>query len=530
MRNAWLVACREFAENVHTKGFWLGIAMVPLLLVLGFFAQRLLESSTPTRAFVVVDPGHVYDAAIDTAVERLHQREVMKAFGEYFGKHAIRPKDAKPTDLETTPAIDVEKMLEEFSETNPAALEAFVNAGGLAVAMAKVNGLLAADAPPFVPPRRLFVRVDLPPGIDSGAGPTAIAEHLRPWLRGEKTIDLDGRPTDLFAAVIVPEDIADHLSRPGGPPRMPSASDSVQYWAANLADTDLRAEIERAINEQQRRAEYVAKGMDAAAVQAVQRTSVPLVKLDPRKESGREQVSLADQLRQWAPVGFVYLLWTSIFAVASLLLNNTIEEKSNRLVEVLLSSVTAGELMAGKLLGIAAVGLTMIVAWIAGMVGILWWQAGPQAELARSLLDVVTRSGLLPAFVGYFVLGYLLYGSLFLALGSVCNTLKEAQNMMQPVMLVMIVPLLTMMFIPKDPNGTLARVMSWIPIYTPFVMMNRAAASPPAWEVIGTTLLLLAAVAFTIWLAGRVFATGILRTGQPPRLVELWRWLLRTEG
>jgi ABC-2 type transport system permease protein len=530
MRNAWLIACREFAENVHTKGFWLGVAMAPLLLVLGFSVQRLLDRSTPTRAFVVVDPGHVYDAAIDGAVERLWQREVMKAFGEYFAKHAVRTKGPTAAELEDTPAVDVEKMIEQFSDTNPQALEAFVNAGGLAVAMAKINRLVKPDAPPFTPPRRPFVRVELPEGIAAGAGPTAVADQLRPWLRGERKVDADGQEIELFAAVIVPEDIADHVSRPGSAPRMPSSAESVQYWAANLADTDLRVEVERAINEQQRKTEYVEKGVDAAAVQAVQRTSVPVVKLDPRKASGREQVSLADQLRQWAPVGFVYLLWTSIFAVASLLLNNTIEEKSNRLVEVLLSSVTPGELMAGKLLGIAAVGLTMILSWIAALVGVLWWQAGPQAEQARSLLDVVTRSGLLPAFVGYFVLGYLLYGSLFLALGSVCNTLKEAQNMMQPVMLVMIVPLLTMMFIPKDPNGTLARVMSWIPIYTPFVMMNRAAAGPPQWEIVGTTVLLIAAVGFTLWLAGRIFATGILRTGQPPRLVELVRWLIHGAG
>ncbi|MBM4058663.1 MAG: hypothetical protein FJ275_10590, partial [Planctomycetes bacterium] len=233
MRNAWLVACREFAENVHTKGFWLGIAMVPLLLVLGFSAQRLLESSTPSRAFVVVDPADVYGDAIDAAVERLHQREVLKAFGEYFSRHAVRGKTVPAADLEATPAVDVEKVLQEFSDTNPAALEAFVNAGGLAVAMAKVNGLIAPDAPPFVQPRKLFVRVDLPAGIDPEAGPAAVADALRPWLRGEQKVEIDGRPTDLFAAVIVPEDIAGHVSRPGGVPRVPEPGESVQYWAAN---------------------------------------------------------------------------------------------------------------------------------------------------------------------------------------------------------------------------------------------------------------------------------------------------------
>jgi ABC-2 type transport system permease protein len=114
----------------------------------------------------------------------------------------------------------------------------------------------------------------------------------------------------------------------------------------------------------------------------------------------------------------------------------------------------------------------------------------------------------------------MLYASIFLAVGSMCNTLKDAQNFMGPIMIVMIVPLLTMMFIAKDPNGTLAVVLSWIPVFTPFVMMNRAAASPPMFEVVGTTLLLAVSVVIVIWIAARIFRTGILRTGQPPKAVR----------
>jgi ABC-type Na+ efflux pump permease subunit len=208
-----------------------------------------------------------------------------------------------------------------------------------------------------------------------------------------------------------------------------------------------------------------------------------------------------------------------------MLLNNTIEEKSNRLIEVLLSSVTPGELMIGKLFGVAAVGLTMLSAWMFFLVSILTYQAGPQAELATQLLSVLKTSGLIPAFVGYFALGYFLYAGVFIAIGSVCNTLKEAQNMMQPVVLIMIVPLMTMTFIPKDPNGTIATVLSWVPIYTPFVMMNRAAASPPTYEVLGTTIALFVTTVLVAWLAGKIFRVGILRTGQKPKLAELIGWL-----
>jgi ABC-2 type transport system permease protein len=222
---------------------------------------------------------------------------------------------------------------------------------------------------------------------------------------------------------------------------------------------------------------------------------------------------------------FVYLLWVAIFAIVQMLLNNTIEEKSNRIIEVLLSSVTPGELMMGKLIGIAAVGLTMTGFWVLSLVGVIVWKAGTTSAIAGPLLVVLRTSPLLPAFGLYFLLGFLLYAGIILSIGSVCNSLKEAQNCMAVVTLLLMLPLFTLAFIPKDPHGTLARVLSWIPLYTPFVMMNRAAADPPLWEVIGTLVLLLASVAFTLWLAGKIFRLGILRYGAPPRWLELWRWL-----
>jgi ABC-2 type transport system permease protein len=142
---------------------------------------------------------------------------------------------------------------------------------------------------------------------------------------------------------------------------------------------------------------------------------------------------------------------------------------------------------------------------------------------------VVRTSNLLPAFVIYFIFGYLMYAALILALGSVCNTLKEAQNYMGMITMIMTVPLLTMMFIPKDPNGTLATALSWIPLYTPFIMMNRAAADPPLFDLVGTMVLLIATTVCTLWMAGKIFRIGVLRAGQPPKLVELLRWLRRKE-
>jgi ABC-type Na+ efflux pump permease subunit len=127
----------------------------------------------------------------------------------------------------------------------------------------------------------------------------------------------------------------------------------------------------------------------------------------------------------------------------------------------------------------------------------------------------------------YFLLGYLLYAAAILSLGSVCNTLKEAQSYMGMLTLLMMVPLMTMTFIPKEPNGTLARVLSWIPLYTPFTMMNRAMADPPLVDLIGTLLMLLAVTSAALWMAGKIFRIGILRTGQPPKVFELLKWAMK---
>jgi ABC-type Na+ efflux pump permease subunit len=337
----------------------------------------------------------------------------------------------------------------------------------------------------------------------------------------------------LFAAVLIPPDIESRVVRPrAGTSPFPGGSGGVEFWSANVAEakgparpgTRLQDEIEQIVNRDIRRREYAARGMDESAIRLVEQTYAPFVTLDPKRE-GREAVGAGDVLRVWAPSAFVYLLWVAIFSIIQMLLGNMVEEKSNRTIEVLLSSVTPHELMMGKLAGIALVGLTLVSGWVVAMVGILEWSAGGEAGFARQVLTALKSSRLIPMFSLYFLLGYVFYGSLILSLGSVCNTLKEAQNYVAAITMLMMVPLLTMTFIPKDPNGVLARVLSWIPLYTPFTMMNRALANPPRIDLVGTMVLMALSTAGSLWMAGKIFRVGILRTGQPPRFVEIFRWL-----
>lgn len=362
----------------------------------------------------------------------------------------------------------------------------------------------------YQPRRPYFLRVPLPEPLQ-GLEAEELRRQARPFLLGDEKVAVEGEPRELFALVVLP-------------PNDLTVDTRTEYWAKNLADDDLQDLVSGAIEEELKRREFLASGLDRERVEEIQEIDVRLAALDPKKEEGKEAVKPEDRIRQWAPAGFVYLLFVSIMTVAQMLLGSTVEEKSNRIYEVLLSSVTPWELMLGKLLGIAAIGITMLAAWI-GSAALMFQlnMGGGGGELGGALLNVILSADLLGPFVLYFLLGYLLYAGIFIALGSLCNTQKDAQNFMGPVMMILIVPLLTMVFIVRDPNGTLARVLSYIPPFTPFVMMNRAAGAPPRIDVIGTSVLLLVSVAVVIWLAGRIFRNGILRTGQPPKLLELFR-------
>ncbi len=525
MKYALLVAQREYAENAKTKGFWIGILLFPVLITAVMKIMPMLDKATPTRHFVVVDQSDSFTGVLDTALERMYAQDLFRALGAYGKKHMDPDKAGEPVDLEDVPAGNMAEMMEEFAGDNPEIIDGFSKMGGLKLALAQMKPNLVASAPDFVEPRRRYQKVALPTDLDAGAALVDVAKALKPYLRGERKITVDGEQVDLFAAILIPGGVQDVVIRPGSTDHFTSKRSGVQYWASNLYDQDLPKTLRRVLNKEIQRLEYVDQGMDAKKVDTVQRLRLPFASLNPKKEEGKEEVSLADRIRQWAPVGFVYALYVSIMMIAQMLLNNTIEEKSNRIIEVLLSSVTARELMMGKMVGIAGIGITMVGTWLISLMVVLKAAAGPEAELATQLLGVLTTSNLLPAFGLYFFIGYTMYSGIFLAIGSVCNTLKDAQNMMGTVMMIMTVPILTMMFIPKDPHGTLATIMSWIPFYSPFAMMNRAAADPPMFDMVGTMVVMVVFTIFVLWFAGKIFRMGILRTGQPPRLIEMLRWV-----
>ena len=531
MRNAFLIAAREYLENLKTKGFWIGIFLFPVMLIIMIQVPIFLEKrGTPTRWFVLVDQSGQFDGAIMANLETTHQRRVMSELLTYARKFARLDRGTATNSAvgveDAAPPAEWDTLVRELAGSSAEAVENFTKRGGLADYRNRLKPFLDPIAPPFEEPARRYNRATLPNELAGQRDLASLSEALRPYLQGTK-LNTDGQEVELFATVLIPANARELVVRPNSGSRRGAANGGIAYWSGNLADTGLREEVEEAINQEVRRLEYVSLGINLANVAQVEKTYLPFTALNPKKAKGAERVSQIDVMRQWAPTAFVYLLWVALFSINQMLLTNMIEEKSNRIIEVLLSSVTPGELMMGKLGGIAAVGLTIVGTWCASLVGLL---ISSDTQIARQAFEVVSSSPLLPAFLTYFFFGYLLYGGLFLTIGSLCNTLKEAQNYMAAIMMIMMVPLLTMTFIPKDPNGTLATVLSWIPLYTPFVMMNRITADPPWFDLIGTMALMILFTAAVLWSSGKIFRRAILRTGQAPKVIEWIRWLAAGEA
>jgi ABC-2 type transport system permease protein len=246
---------------------------------------------------------------------------------------------------------------------------------------------------------------------------------------------------------------------------------------------------------------------------------VPFRQVELGEEGAGEKVQSEKDMisRMLVPFFFMYLMFMGIFGMGQHMLSSLIEEKSSRIIEMLLSAVSPFELMAGKVLGLGAIGLTVVGIW-AGL-------AYGGASSYGITVDISTVT--LAYFAAYYVLGFLIFSAMLAAIGSVCNTLKETQSLMMPLTLIFVVPMVTWTEIVRNPDGMMSRVMSFIPPLTPMVMVLRLSSGSGVWwvETAASFALLAATVPVAIWAAAKIFRTGILMYGKRPGLREVVVWL-----
>ena len=235
---------------------------------------------------------------------------------------------------------------------------------------------------------------------------------------------------------------------------------------------------------------------------------------------------------QVAGFGMGFILYFMLIIYGQMIVKGVIEEKSSDIVEVLLSSLRPWELMLGKIIGVGAVGLTQVAIWaVVVLLAATWGLTAAAPALAEAGVDLGAVLGLplleiAGMFLLFFVLGYLLYSSLFAGAGAMAGSEQDTQQVVVPITMLIAAGFILLFPMMESPGATWAVVASQIPLFSPVLMPARVAiGAAPAWEVALSTTLLTAGVLGAVWLAGRIYRVGILMSGKRPNLPELIRWV-----
>lgn len=463
MKKILYVAGREFAATVATKGFIFGILITPVLAgLLIFLIPGYLTKAPPKIAgqVAIVDPTGV-------VVEPLTAYLKPERFAERREKTKREIENATPAVFRRQAAA---------SPGGTAAMKQSIDA-----ALGEVPRLqvvpLAADAD--VEREKEPLKLPLP---KAGGG---VAPRL--------------------ALIVVHPDAV----RPAG------GSDhfgTYDVFIRGKVDDRLVDDLHSGMRDAIMAARLQGSGLDPARIKAL--TSVP--RPGSRTVTAEGERTTNRELNMLLPMAFMILLLMSVMTSGQYLLTSTVEEKSNRVVEVLLSAVSAMELMTGKILGQMAVGFLVLVLY-AGL--------GVLALVSFATIGLLDPA-LLVFLLIFYVLAYFTFASLMAAVGSAVNEMREAQSLMMPIMMVLMVPWILWLPLSREPNSLLAIVLSFVPPFSTFVMLLRMAsqAPPPMWQAWLSIAASAVSAYAAVWFAAKVFRVGLLMFGKPPTFGTLVRW------
>jgi ABC-2 type transport system permease protein len=443
MNRILLIARREYAAYAKTVGFWLSLLAFPIFAVLGGILPTLMMSSEPVREVVVLEQGPEAEGL------------------------AAAVRDAVRQERERREA----RMQEAVAEAEKQGGTAGGNAAGQA--LNRLGGL------------RLRI-VDTPADLADSVPGEAREALVRHYLGDEAP------KADQLDSVVL-------LDRVGGKP-------TAQVWSRRATDDTAQDFVRDALKDINRRKIFLDAGINTAVVEEAQRFVPSVTALSPNSATGGE-VEFRDRLPGIIGVISGFMLWSLVITGASILLNSVMEEKANKILEVLLSSASATEILTGKVLGVAMLTLTVLLVW--GGIGAFGLIAG-LPDYAGDIAEVLLQGGLIGYFIAYAVGGYLMYAVLFAAIGAFCETPRDAQTLMGPIMMILMVPIFVMLMAIRTPDAPLVQFLSWVPFFTPFLMSARAPSEPPMIEVVGTMGGMFLFAAFMVWFAGRAFRAGAL--------------------
>lgn len=457
------IAGREFASTALTKGFIIGALVVPAVLVMlipliGILAATAKPPAVTGKILVIDRSGDVFD----TLSGRLSEESIRER-RKRAAERAAEFAEGALGSLGSQVAGSAESAVEAIAVPK-LTLESLGGDADLEAAKAMIRDQI------------------------SGKGPDDPAERILAVLEIDGDVVIRGPEAEEFGAW--------------------------QPFFRPKLNNEAVGEIESAVEWSVRERRFANASIDRDQIRTIER--VAQREAQEVTEQG-EQKDTSGLTSMVVPVVAMVLILIATFTGGQYLLTTTIEEKSSRVVEVLLSAVSPMELMTGKIFGQMMVGLSLLVIYNAiGIFGLIFF----------SITGVVSLS-LVAYFFVYFILAYIMFASMMAAIGSAVNDLREAQSLMTPVMLFSMVPYFFFMPVIRAPNSTLSTTLSFIPPISPFIMIMRIATpeTVPGWQIALSIVVNLAGVLFLLWFAAKVFRVGLLMYGKPPNLRTLIKWV-----
>jgi ABC-2 type transport system permease protein len=461
MRKVLVIAAREYKAAVRTKAFVIGLLVMPLMMGGSIIVQRLFKDvrDTKEKTFVVID------RTAPTANGSSYFAAIERAVAQY---------NAGSKDPATGKLIRSEFKLERVSPSGEDAksIEDQRLALSEQVRQGKLFGFLEISGLTVVPQSAF---------LGAGSGLQMGLPQLWPGLRL-----------------------------------------SVRYASNRVTFGDFAQLVEKAVDgaAQERRADYFGLSPDVQ-LEVTKPVPVESKGLSSRKADGAYvDASEEDRIASFlVPFALIMLMFMVVMMGSTPLMQGVVEEKMQRIAEVLLGSVRPFELMMGKLLGMTAVSLTITAVYLGGG----YWGA-LEYDYAKYL-----PGNLVAWFLLFQVLSALMYGSLFIAIGAACTDAKETQNLVLPVMLLACLPLFMLANVLQEPNSKAATGLSFFPFSTPMLMVARMAVPPgiDGWQPLVGALVVVVTTVACVYAAGRIFRVGLLMQGKGARLGDLVRWVFR---
>ena len=484
MTNVLLVAIREIRQVTGTRGFWIMLLAVPLALAISIFASTQLQPERST-AYTIVDKSGRFGPGLERNIELDYQQQVLRDLSTYVARWDLAGVDPDAPWADRQAWLSGEKIA------------AFEAAGGAEAAIEALRPHLPEGAPQFEPDDRWHIAVPPPVGAVTDAGGAEFGASIKDVL--ENDIETADGKLPYGLAVWIPE----NYGAPGTVAQMFTNGRSNQALVAQVRD-GLTAQLRQQSLEQ--------GGLSPAAATQIQALQAPLAVTEPAPGEGRSMIAT----RSIVPIALVYLLLLTGFTTGSMMLQGVIEERSNKLIESVLACIKPDALMQGKLVGLGAVGLIVMGVWAGCGLAAAFWFEGFAADVLRPSMEALDDPLLIAAMVFYFLSGYVVLSMLFLAIGSVSDSMQDAQSYLTPVLLLIMIPvIMVMQAAVRSPDEFIVQLLSWIPLYTPFAMLARLATGVSVAEIAGTGVLLLVFMWLELVFLGRLFRASLLGSGKP---------------